>query len=86
MYREVIEKALQKYVDEKGNENYFQSQIESIAYSITESHLHELREFLLKIEGELELILFTVEPEFRRTKFLEKIAHIENYMASKDFE
>ncbi|MFA6086475.1 hypothetical protein [Mucilaginibacter sp.] len=45
----------------------------------TEDALHEVRSFLTSIEGELELIDFTINQEDRREEYLKVIQQIKEY-------
>lgn len=86
MYKQEISSAIKKYRDRIYTENKFQDCVESIAFSITESHLHHIREYLLEMESALELIKFTITEEKIRSKFLEKIQALEEFTEQFDFK
>jgi signal transduction histidine kinase len=74
-----IRLAIQKYEKNELSEQEFHSIIESIIPMITEDALHEVRSFLTSIEGELELIDFTINQEDRSEEYLNVIQRIKEY-------
>ena len=74
-----IRLAIQKFEDSELSEHEFHSIVESIIPMITEDALHEVRSFLTSIEGELELIDFTINQEDRREEYLKVIQQIKEY-------
>jgi len=75
--------AISKYENNGMSEHEFHSTITSIIPMITENTLHEVRSFLISIEGELELIDFTVSQKDRRGKYLRVIEQIKEYTFPK---
>ena len=54
MYKERLISAIKKYKSGLYSEYDFKDVVASVAYMVTESHLFELREFLLGLENKLE--------------------------------
>lgn len=83
MYKDRISSAIQRYKNGLYTEVDFQHEVESIAVLITESNLYRVRDFLFEIEGELELINFTVNSIDLRDKYLEQIVRLEKFLLSE---
>jgi len=82
MYKERLISAIKKYKSGLYSEYDFKDVVESVAYMVTESHLFELREFLLGLENKLEFIDFSVNSNEMRDMYLEQILKLENYLDS----
>ena len=84
MYKERLIAAINRYRQGSLKEIDFQKTIESIASSITEDHLNQVRDFLMNVEGELEYINYMVNINLRHDKYLEQIIRIENFITAFD--